>query len=244
MVGRQDRRPQRQRLQQQRPGRRRPHAASRPVRDQVRLPQPARAAVDLADGRIKVKNWFDFTNPKDLVAGHVGSEGGRQDGRAAACCRRSTSRPARRRSSISRCRRSTPQPGVEYWLNVSFTLKHETRGRRMGHEIAWDQFALPVSKPTARTPGHRRPLGREGRRRRRRPSAARTSRCASTRRTACSRQYRYKGVTLLERGPRARLLARADQQRPRRVEGHSGNGRHEQEPRHRTVARGRVRAGK
>ena len=27
------------------------------------------SAVDLADGRIKVKNWFDFTNPKDLAQG-------------------------------------------------------------------------------------------------------------------------------------------------------------------------------
>ena len=42
LVGGQDRHPQRQRLQQQRPGRGRPHAASRPVRDQVRLPQSAR----------------------------------------------------------------------------------------------------------------------------------------------------------------------------------------------------------
>ena len=42
MVGRQDRRPQRQRLQQQRAGRRGPHAASRPVGHQVRLPLSAR----------------------------------------------------------------------------------------------------------------------------------------------------------------------------------------------------------
>jgi beta-galactosidase len=42
-----------------------------------------------------------------------------------------------------------PQPGVEYWLNVSFALKHETAWAPMGHEIAWDQFALPVYRPKA-----------------------------------------------------------------------------------------------
>ena len=95
-----------------------------------------------------------------------------------------------------------PQPGVEYWLNVSFKLKQETAWAPLGHEIAWDQFALPASRPrpsrSSRTAAldvkdgdddadlHRQGLLRALRQAGRRAHAS----------------YRYQGVTLLERGPR------------------------------------------
>ena len=34
--------------------------------------------------------------------------------------------------------------GVEYWLNVSAVLAHDCRWAPAGHEISWEQFALPV----------------------------------------------------------------------------------------------------
>ena len=38
----------------------------------------------------------------------------------------------------------TAEPGVEYLLNVSFTLKRETPWASRGYEIAWEQWPLPL----------------------------------------------------------------------------------------------------
>ena len=59
------------------------------------------------------------------------------------------------------------QPGVEYWLNISFALKHETAWAPLGHEIAWDQFALPVVQAEGRTRAFDGRARGEGRRRNR-----------------------------------------------------------------------------
>ncbi len=41
-----------------------------------------------------------------------------------------------------------PRPGVEYWLDVSFHLKRATAwGGRIGDEMAFDQFKLPIERP-------------------------------------------------------------------------------------------------
>ena len=109
MVGRQDRHSQRQRLQQQRPGLGRPHAASRTVRAEVRLSQSARLGGGPRGGKIKVKNWFDFTNPKDLAQGVWEVKADGRDHR-----RRKTAR-ARYRAARGEgvhhrnCRRSSPR---------------------------------------------------------------------------------------------------------------------------------------
>ena len=44
-----------------------------------------------------------------------------------------------------------PEPGVEYFLDLSFTLKHDTLWAKRGFEVAWDQFKLPdsVAAPSA-----------------------------------------------------------------------------------------------
>ncbi|WP_314586960.1 glycoside hydrolase family 2 TIM barrel-domain containing protein [Paenibacillus terrigena] len=39
------------------------------------------------------------------------------------------------------------QPGVEYWLNISFTLKNDTIWASKGHVVAKQQFKLPVNTP-------------------------------------------------------------------------------------------------
>ena len=99
--------------------------------------------------------------------------------------------------------RSTPQPGVEYWLNISFVLKHDTPWAPKGHEIAWDQFALPVERAARRSSSRRRPRTLDVEETATTPpSPARTSRCASTRRTASSPSTATRASTLLERGPR------------------------------------------
>ena len=88
----------------------------------------------------------------------------------------------------------------------------------MGHEIAWDQFALPVSKPKAEPRPSTAALEvKDGD-----DTATITGKGFSVRfdkKAGVLTEYRYQGVTVLERGPRAGLLARAHQQRSRRVEG-------------------------
>ena len=39
------------------------------------------------------------------------------------------------------------QPGVEYWLTLSFTLAEDTPWAEKGHEVAWEQFKLPFDVP-------------------------------------------------------------------------------------------------
>jgi len=41
----------------------------------------------------------------------------------------------------------TPEPGVEYWLDLVYLLKSDTRWGRTGHVLAWEQLALPVRAP-------------------------------------------------------------------------------------------------
>jgi beta-galactosidase len=39
----------------------------------------------------------------------------------------------------------TPQPGVEYWLNLSFRLAEDASWAKKGHEVAWEQFELDLA---------------------------------------------------------------------------------------------------
>ncbi|MBS1854255.1 MAG: DUF4981 domain-containing protein [Acidobacteria bacterium] len=104
--------------------------------------------VDLAAGRIRVKNWYDFINPKDLAQGawEVKADGRTIGGGPLPAL---DIAPREEKEFTLPLPKIDPAPGVEYWLNVTFTLKHETAWAPAGHEIAWDQFALPVSKPKA-----------------------------------------------------------------------------------------------
>ncbi len=42
-------------------------------------------------------------------------------------------------------------PGLEYWLTLRFTLAEDMPWAARGHEIAWEQFALPVNVPAGMT---------------------------------------------------------------------------------------------
>jgi beta-galactosidase len=90
---------------------------------------------------------------------------------------------------------------VEYWLNVSFKLKRETSWAPLGHEIAWDQLALPASAAPAPFAAPKASfLGlADGS-----TEATLSGKDFSLRvdkQAGVITSYRYKGVTLLERGP-------------------------------------------
>src|SRR5665811_2076119 len=153
----------------------------------------------MADGRIKVKNWFDFTSPKELAQGtwEVKAEGRTvASGKLPAL----DIGPREEKEFTLPMPKIDAQPGVEYWLNISFALKHETSWAPLGHEIAWDQFALPVSKPKAEAKPSTAALevkdGDE--------TATISGKGFSVRfdkKAGLLTEYRYQGVTVLERGP-------------------------------------------
>jgi beta-galactosidase len=104
------------------------------------------AAEDLAAGVVRVKNWHDFLNPAEAIEGRWEVLA---DGRSLA---RGTLpsldlRPREEKTFTLPLPAITPEPGVEYWLNMSFVLAADTRWAPKGHEVAWDQFALPFQAP-------------------------------------------------------------------------------------------------
>lgn len=103
-------------------------------------------ASDLAKGEVEIRNFYDFTNIKDLAVGHwtlkadgkVLQEGMLADLDLAAGATAKVTVPFKA---------VEPEPGTEYWLDVNFVLKADQSWAKAGHEVAWEQFKLPVGKP-------------------------------------------------------------------------------------------------
>ncbi|MBI2512084.1 MAG: DUF4981 domain-containing protein [Opitutae bacterium] len=103
-------------------------------------------AVDLARAEIELKNWNDFLPADAWLAAdwRVVADGAVvQQGKIEnlALVPRATQRLALPVAPI------TPAPGVEYFLEVSFKLKAATPWADAGHEVAWEQFQLPLAAP-------------------------------------------------------------------------------------------------
>ncbi len=102
--------------------------------------------VDLKTRTVEVKNWFDFTNLKDVADVQWSLSG---DGRqlqsgtlpALDLAPHATTQVAIPVESFQ------PEPGVEYFLNLSFQLSHDEPWAERGYELAWDQFKLPDAAP-------------------------------------------------------------------------------------------------
>jgi beta-galactosidase len=123
-----------------------------------RTPHPALAEVkkvyqyiqmrpgDLAKGEIEIKNIYDFTSLKDIAVGHwtlkadgkVLQNGTLGDLDIAAGAAEKVTVPFKA---------VDVEPGIEYWLDISFVLKADQPWAKAGHEVAWEQFKLPVEKP-------------------------------------------------------------------------------------------------
>lgn len=103
--------------------------------------------VDLAARTVSVKNRFDFTNLKDIAAGrwHLKADGVEiQSGDLPDL----DLAPGASRQLTIPVKPFEPQPGVEYFLELTFALKHGTPWADAGHEIAWDEFELPDAAPS------------------------------------------------------------------------------------------------
>jgi beta-galactosidase len=123
-----------------------------------RVPQPAMAEirrwqqsidtrpVDLAKGQVRIDNGYDFTNLQELVAGRwqvraddrVLGEGALSALDVAPHASKTIAVPV---PAI------TPEPGVEYWLDLVFALKADTPWAKAGLVLAHDQHALVPARP-------------------------------------------------------------------------------------------------
>jgi beta-galactosidase len=103
-------------------------------------------AGDLSKGEIKIKNGYFFTTLDMLVKGtwtiqadgEVIESGSIEDLNIS---------PGESRTMAIAFKPITPAAGVEYFLNVSFTLKDKHLWAPAGYEVAWQQFKLPLKAP-------------------------------------------------------------------------------------------------
>jgi beta-galactosidase len=156
---------------------------------------------DLSAGAVKVKNWFFFTNPKDTVDGLWEVKCGSRtigSGHLPAL----DINPGEEKEFRLALPKIAAEPGAEYWLNVSFVLKQETSWAARGHEIAWDQMALPAAAnaPQFTPDAHANLEIKDGD-----GEATLSGKSFSLRidkKAGVITDYRYKGAAILERGPR------------------------------------------
>jgi beta-galactosidase len=158
------------------------------------------SAADLASGRIRVKNWYDFVNPKDFAQGAWEVKAGGRTLAGGALPDLDLA-PGEEKEFTIALPKIDPQPGVEYWLNLSFRLKHETPWAPLGHEIAWDQLALPVSAPQTKFAPPKTALLEVRNGEEEVNFSGRAFSIRFDKKAGIIEQYRYRGVTLLERGP-------------------------------------------
>ncbi len=156
--------------------------------------------VDLKAGKVRVRNWFDFINAKDIATGLWEVKAG---GKTIATGKFPELDIVAGTEAVYTLPlpKIEAEPGVEYWLNTSFVLKENTSWAAKGHEIAWDQFALPVTAaaPAFQPAAARLTIAERG------DDATFTGPEFSLRfnkKAGVIADYRFKGVSLLERGPR------------------------------------------
>jgi beta-galactosidase/beta-glucuronidase len=108
-------------------------------------------AVDLVAGLVRVINRYCFSDLSRLRASwELSADGqGLQSGDLPALdvppgCSKSVAVPFNR---------PPLEPGVEYWLTLSFTLAQDTLWAEAGHEVAWAQFQVPFDVPAKPAPG-------------------------------------------------------------------------------------------
>lgn len=102
-------------------------------------------AVDLKRSLIKITNMYDFTNLKELKGtwkvtadARVIAEGTLPE----------LDLPPRKSVELSLpLPKIKPQPGIEYFLELSFKTRREKGLIPAGHEVAWEQFKLPFYRP-------------------------------------------------------------------------------------------------
>ncbi len=105
---------------------------------------------DLSNGRIRVRNAYDFISLADLIPVYEISADG-------VVIRRGTLpalslEPGEEADLRVPLDTVTFQPGVEYFLVIKFALREDALWAPRGHVVAWEQFALPGAGPAKNPP--------------------------------------------------------------------------------------------
>jgi beta-galactosidase len=104
--------------------------------------------VDLKLGKVKIKNWFDFSSAAKLTTGKWKIEA---DGeRIASGAIAQLDIPAHEEKTVTLdLPKIDPVPGKEYFLTLEFRAKPNYHPLvKAGHLLSWDQFKLPLGKPS------------------------------------------------------------------------------------------------
>ncbi len=105
-------------------------------------------AGDLSRGEVEIQNWFDFLPAETwLEAGWTLVAEGKtlQRGGIPGL----TLAPREKKTVTLPLIPVAPEPGVEYFLEISFKLKSRSPWADAGHEVAWEQFKMPWTSPRA-----------------------------------------------------------------------------------------------
>jgi beta-galactosidase len=103
--------------------------------------------IDLKQGKIEIFNRYDFKSLDDVALQWAVME---DDQRIADGVIGLSDIPPHSSSVlIIPLLRIRPGAGMEYFLNLSFCTKSNTSLIPTGHEIAWEQFPLPITQPKA-----------------------------------------------------------------------------------------------
>jgi beta-galactosidase len=111
---------------------------------------------DAATRTVEVKNWFDFTNLKDIATGAWKLKADGKEIQSGILGDLDIAPGATKLIAIP-VKAFQPQPGVEYFIELSFALKTDLPWAKAGHEIAWDEFKLPDAAPGAQYPMKKMP---------------------------------------------------------------------------------------
>ena len=102
--------------------------------------------VDLARGVVAIRNWYNFTSLSDAMRGtwtlradHRVLQAGELPPLDVA--------PGTTARMVVPFTSFVPEPGVEYWLDLSFRLTHATPWAEAGYELASDSFVMPFGAP-------------------------------------------------------------------------------------------------
>ena len=103
--------------------------------------------VDLRAGRIRVRNWYDFINPREFVEGVWEIKA---DGKSVGSGKMPDLDidPHQEKEFVIPLPSIQPEQGAECLLNISFILKSDTPWAKKGHEISWEQFQMPFYSQT------------------------------------------------------------------------------------------------
>jgi beta-galactosidase len=121
-----------------------PHPAMGEIKKQQQYVDVA--ALDLSKGLVSIRNRYDFTTLSEIAVGRYEV---RADDRllAEGALPALDVPPHAPRPFAVPLPAITPEPGVEYWLDLTFALPADTQWARKGHVLAREQLRLPFERP-------------------------------------------------------------------------------------------------